>query len=340
MKFGAPLWFWAFLALPLIFFLYVRLAVLRQRALDRFAETKLMRRLLPEESFSFRPLKAILFMIAYAFLVVSLARPQFGVHAEQMERKGVDVIVALDISNSMLAEDVIPNRIRRAKFEIERMIDLLSGDRIGLVVFAGESFVQTPMTLDYGAAKLFLDAVSTDWISSQGTNLAGAIEMARKSYPSKTGAGKVLIIISDGEEQTGDGKAAAQAAAKEGIAIYTIGVGSEKGVPIPVSKSTNSVEYKKDASGQIVMTKLNPKILEEIAHFGGGSYFAAGVDLNLSDIYKEIAKMEKTSFGEGKQIRYKEQYQLFLLIALLMFLGEFLLPDYIQTKKVWRGRFA
>ncbi len=340
MKFGAPLWFWAFLALPLIFFLYVRLTVLRQRALNRFADANLMRRLLPEESFSFRPLKAILFMIAYAFLVVSLARPQFGVQTEQIERKGVDVIVALDISNSMLAEDVLPNRIRRAKFEIENMIDLLAGDRIGLVVFAGESFVQTPMTLDYGAAKMFLDAVTTDWVNTQGTNLAGAIDMARKSFPTKTGAGKVLIIISDGEEQTGDGKSAAQAAVKEGITIYTIGVGSEKGVPIPVAKSEDNVSYKKDEKGQIVMTKLNPKILEEIAHFGGGSYFAAGVDLNLPEIYKEIAKMEKSSFGEGKQIQYKEQYQLFLLIALLLFLMEFILPDYIQTKKEWRGRFA
>jgi len=340
MKFGAPLWFWALLALPLIFFLYVRLAVLRQRALDRFADANLMRRLLPEESFSFRPLKAFMFMIGYSFLVIALARPQFGVQNEQVERKGVDVIVALDISNSMLAEDVIPNRIRRAKFEIENMIDLLAGDRIGLVVFAGESFVQTPMTLDYGAAKMFLDAVSTSWVTTQGTNLAGAIDMARKSYPTKTGAGKVLIIISDGEEQTGDGKAAAQAAVKEGITIYTIGVGSEKGVPIPLAKTEENVSYKKDENGQIVMTKLNPKILEEIAHYGGGSYFAAGVDLNLTEIYKEISKMEKSSFGEGKQIRYKEQYQLFLLIALLMFLSEFLLPDYIQTKKEWRGRFA
>ncbi len=183
MRFGEPLWFWALALIPLIIILYTLLSILREKALEKFAEKKLMKRLLPEETFSFRPLKAVAFICGYLFLVIALTRPQFGVQTEMTERKGVDVIVALDVSKSMLAEDVVPNRLRRAKYEIEEMIDLLAGDRVGLVVFAGESFVQTPLTLDYGAAKMFLDAVTTDWIDVQGTDLAGAIEMAQRSFP-------------------------------------------------------------------------------------------------------------------------------------------------------------
>ncbi len=340
MRFGAPIWFWAFLALPLILIIYVRLSILREKALAKFAEKKLMQRLLPEEAFSFRPLKAVLFMVGYSFLVIALTRPQFGVKTEMIERKGVDVMVALDISRSMLAEDVVPNRLRRAKYEIEKMVDLLAGDRIGLIVFAGESFVQTPLTLDYGAAKMFLNAVTTNWVNTQGTDLAGAIRLAQKSFPASNSAGKVLIMISDGEEQQGDAKAAAEAAAESGMTIYTIGVGSEKGTPIPMRKGKDNVTYKKDQKGEMVLTRLNPKILEEVSHYGKGSYFSAGIDLNLTDIYQDIAQMEKSSFGEGKQISYHEQYQGFLLLALLLFIADFLLPDYIQKKKIWRGRFA
>jgi Ca-activated chloride channel family protein len=340
MRFGEPMWFWAFAALPLIFILYVRLSILREKALSSFAEKRLMNRLLPEESFSFRPLKVLLFMLGYSFLVIALTRPQFGVKSEMIERKGVDVIVALDISRSMLAEDVVPNRLRRAKFEIEKMIDLLGGNRVGLVVFAGESFVQCPLTLDYGAAKMFLDAVNTDWINTQGTDISGAIQLAQKSFPTTNKAGKVLILISDGEEQQGNAKAAAEAAAQSGVTIYTIGVGSEDGVPIPVYKSGGNISYKKDKKGEIVLTKLNPKMLEEVSHYGGGKYFSAGVNLNLTEIYKEISQMQKASFGEGREIHYNEQYQIFLLLALLLFIADFILPDYIQKKRIWRGRFA
>jgi len=340
MRFGELQWFWAFLALPFIFILYIRLSILREKALAQFADKKLMKRLLPEETFSFRPLKALFFMAGYSLLVIALTRPQFGVQTEMIERKGVDVIIALDVSKSMLAEDVAPNRIRRAKYEIEQMIDLLAGDRVGLVVFAGESFVQTPLTLDYGAAKMFLDAVTTDWVNTQGTDLAGAITMAQRSFPLENTAGKVLIMISDGEEQQGDAKNAAQRAAESGITIYTIGVGSEAGEPIPMRDRAGNVSYKRDQAGEIVLTKLNPRVLEEVSHFGGGSYFSAGVNLDLTGIYKEIAAMEESSFGEGKVISYNEQYQLFLLFALIFFIADFLLPDYIRKKSEWRGRFV
>ena len=164
--------------------------------------------------------------------------------------------------------------------------------------------------------------------------------MAQRSFPPENTAGKVLILISDGEEQQGDAKIAAQRAAESGVTIYTIGVGSEAGEPIPMRSRAGDVAYKRDQSGEIVLTKLNPRILEEVAHFGGGRYFSAGVNLNLTEIYQEIALMEESSFGEGKVISYNEQYQLFLLLSLILFIADFLLPDYIRKKSEWRGRFV
>ncbi len=340
MRFGSPEFFWALLALPLFVALYFRLMIVRKKSLTLFGEKKLITRLLPKKAFDFRPLKAVLFLLAYSLLVLALTRPKFGLKLEMIERKGVDVVVALDISKSMLAEDVVPNRLKRAKHEIEKLIDLLSGDRFGLIVFAGESFVQAPLTLDYGAAKLFLDAVNTTWISAQGTDLSGAIKKADRSFTEGTKAGKVLIIISDGEEQQGSAVKAAKEAAKAGVTIYTVGVGSEKGVPIPVKGSGENVKYKKDSEGNLVLTKLNPKLLEEVSLLSGGRYFSAGVNLNLTEIYSEISEMEKSDYGMNQQSNYHEQYQLFLLLALVLFILEFLIPDAIKIEQEWRGRFV
>ncbi len=339
-EFGMPQLFWALLLIPLFVALYIQLSLARRKALNRFGDEKLVHRLLPEESFNFRPLKGFLFILGYSFLVIALAKPRFGLKLEKIEKEGIDIMVALDVSKSMLAEDIAPNRIRRAKHEITKLIDLLKGDRIGLIVFAGESFVQTPLTVDYGAAKLFLDAVNTDWISAQGTDLSGAIRLAHKSFLQTTKAAKVLIIISDGEEQQGDAIKLAKKAAADGLTIYTVGVGSDSGTPIPIARGNGEVEYKKDSKGNIVMTRLNSRVLGEIALNSNAKYFNAGVNLNLTDIYNEISEMEKSSYGVGDESRYHDQYQLFLLIALLLFMAEFFLPDYLLKTRVWRGRFA
>ena len=339
MRFGNPDFLWAYLLVPFFILLYILLSVARKSFYKKFGETVVVQRLFPKEYFNFRPLKAAVFIFAFSLLVFALARPLFGVKTEMVERKGIDIFIALDISKSMLAQDVAPNRITRAKYEISKMFDMFSGDRIGLIVFAGTSFTQMPLTLDYGAAKMFLESVTTDWISSQGTDLSGAIELARKSF-AKSGASKVLLIISDGEENQGDAVKAAKAAAQEGIVIHCVGVGSESGSPIPEQKSGNSVVYKKDKSGNIVLTRLNSKTLEEIALAAGGKYFLAGIDLNLQEIYKEISDMKKNDFGTAKQVRFNEQYQLFLLAALILFLLEYFLPDAIVRKNEWTGRFS
>jgi Ca-activated chloride channel family protein len=339
MRFATPDFLWAFLLVPFFVLLYIFLSAARKNFNRKFGDKAIVEKLLPLELFNVRPLKAVIFLSAFSLLIIALARPLFGVKTEMIERKGIDIFVALDISRSMLAEDIAPNRIVRAKFEISKLIDMFSTDRIGLIVFAGTSFIQMPLTLDYGVAKMYLESVNVDWISSQGTDISGAIDLARKAFV-KNNTSKVMIIISDGEEMQGDAVKSAKLAAQDGIVIYTVGVGSERGVPIPERKNGNSVVYKKDKSQNIVMTKLNPKTLEEIAIATDGKYFSAGIDLNLSEIYKEISNMEKNSFGQTKQIKFNEQYQIFLFLAIILFMFEFFLPDAISKRNEWKGRFS
>ncbi|MBN1600408.1 MAG: VWA domain-containing protein [Chitinispirillaceae bacterium] len=319
------------------FFIWVHQS--KKAALKRFASLSLIGKLTPNANSSRQITRWILFCIFFIFLVIALARPRFGVKMEMVERKGIDIMVALDISQSMLAEDITPNRIDRAKHEISKLIDLLRGDRIGMVVFAGESFLQCPLTLDYGAAKLFLNSVSTGWVELQGTALADAIKQSTSAFNSKSKKHKVMIIISDGEDHQGEALEAAKKASKEGIVIYTVGVGSENGVPIPMSKGNNSIVYKKDKSGNLVMTKLNPVVLEKIALEGNGNYFHAGTNLDLSRIMTEISAMEKRDLGMGKSTTYEERYQIFLFIAILFILLEFLIPERVRSKEEWKGRF-
>jgi Ca-activated chloride channel homolog len=339
MRLGSPEYFWFLLGLPLVvgFFIYAWQA--RQHALRRFVAASLLERLTPGQGLSRQVVRWSLFVAALLFLVLALVRPRFGVKTEMIERKGVDIIVALDVSRSMLAEDVTPNRLDRAKHEIGKLIDLLKGDRVGLILFAGESYVQCPLTLDYAAAHMFLGAVNSDWLDQQGTALAQAIEQAAKAFRSKARKQKVLIILSDGEDHEGKSVDAAQAAAAEGVRIYTIGVGSEGGVPIPMSHAGGNVVYKKDQSGNLVMTRLDPAVLDAIAAKGNGRYFHAGTTLDLTAIYAEIAQMEKRDFGMNRMTVYEEKYQVFLLVALLLLLAEFFVPERSERRGEWKGRF-
>ncbi len=339
MRFGSALYFWLFLLIPLFIGFFIWAYQLKQAALARFASLKLIDKLTPESGLNRQVIKWVLFLSFFFFLVLALVRPQFGVKMEMLERRGVDVMIALDISKSMLAEDIAPNRIDRAKHEIAKFIGLLRGDRVGLVVFAGESFIQCPLTLDYGAAKMFLDVVTTEWIQLQGTALAEAIEQSTKAFRSELKKHKVMIVISDGEDHEGKALEAAKSAAKEGVKIYTVGLGSESGVPIPLKKQGGNIVYKKDNKGDLVMTRLNSMTLEKIALEGKGKYFHAGTNLDLSLIYSEIAKMEKKDLGMNKLAIYEEQYQIFLLIALLLLFIEFIIPERVRRKREWKGRF-
>jgi Ca-activated chloride channel family protein len=338
MRFGSPEYFWLMFCIPVLIGLFILAHQWKQAALARFASLALMKRLTPEKILQQQVLKWVLFLVFVFFAVLALTRPRFGVKMEMVERKGVDIIVALDISKSMLAEDVAPDRLERAKFETAKFIDLLKGDRVGIIVFAGESFVQCPLTLDYGAAKMFLDAVNTDWVQTQGTAIADAINQAIEAFSSQKNKSKVLIILSDGEDHIGDVETAAQKAAQQNIRIFTVGIGSESGVPIPVGKGKGNIVYKKDANGNLVMTRLNSLMLEKIAMEGHGKYFHAGTSLDMPGIYHEIAKMEKNELGTDRMNIFEEQYQAFLAIALLFLFLEFFVPEVAKSKQEWKGR--
>jgi Ca-activated chloride channel homolog len=339
MHFGNPELFLLLLLIPLFIGFFLWAWQRRKTALERFAHAALIGKLISGFSYSRQVIKWTLFIAFFFFLVLALVRPRFGVKMELFERKGIDLMVALDISESMLAEDITPSRIDRAKHEIAKLFDLLKGDRVGLIVFAGESYVQCPLTLDYGAAKMFLDAVSTGWVQVQGTALADAIKQATEAFRSKEHKYKVLIMITDGEDHEGNAVEAAKAAAAEGVIIYTVGVGSERGEPIPLSKGGGNVVYKKDKDGNLVMTRLDPVTLEKIAIEGHGKYFHAGTDLDLTRVIAEIEKMEKKALGSSRLNIYEERYQIFLFIAILLLVVEFFIPQRVRRKKEWKGRF-
>lgn len=340
MTFGSIEYFWLFLLTPLLVVFFIWSLKKRKKALEIFAELPLMQKLAPSLNNDLLILKFTLFILFFIFMVLALVRPQFGVKMKMVERQGIDIMVALDISKSMLAEDVVPNRIDRAKFEIGKFYQLLRGDRIGLIVFAGESFVQCPLTLDYGAAQMFLDAVETDWIETQGTSMAEAIRQAEKAFETETGKHKILILISDGEDHEGEALDVAKKAAEKGMIIHTVGIGSESGAgaPIPIAKANGNVTYKKDKKGNIVMTKLNSEILKSLAAAGNGIFSYSEGSLDLSKVYGAISELEKKDLGKNKVAIYEEKYQYALLVALFFILIEFFIPERRKRKTEWKGR--
>ncbi len=333
LRFRYPLFLhglWGVLLLIVFFVLVYRH---KKALLQRFGHLELIQRILPGYDKRRVIWKHILFVAAYLFLVIALADPQIGTKLEQVKRKGVDIIIALDVSNSMKAEDIKPNRLEKAKHEIAKFIDLLKGDRIGLIAFAGMAHLVCPLTLDYGAAKLFLQMMDTDLIPVQGTAIGDAIKVARKAFVQKERKHKVLILITDGEDHEGNPVKEAKEAAKEGIVIYTIGIGSPQGVPIPVyDKNGNEVGFMKDRNGNVVTTKLDMTTLQKIAFVTNGKYYiATSGQSELEKIYNEINKMEKKELSARRFSQYEDRYQIFALLGLICILLEFFLP--VRTRK-------
>lgn len=326
---------WGIVLLAIFFWLIYRH---KEKLLQRFGHLEIVKRIMPGYSKRRMIWKNVLFILGYAFLVIALADPQIGTKLEQVKRKGVDIIIALDVSNSMKAEDIKPNRLEKAKHEIANFIDLLHGDRIGLVAFAGMAHLVCPLTLDYGAAKLFLQMMDTDLIPVQGTALADAIKVAMKAFNQKERKHKVLVLITDGEDHEGDPVKAAKEAAKEGIIIYTIGIGSPQGVPIPIyDRNGKSLGFLKDRNGNVVTTKLDMATLQKIAFVTNGKYYmATSGQSELEKIYNEINKMEKKELSARKFSQYEDRYQIFALMGLFFILLEFFLP--VRSKQ--RNRYA
>jgi Ca-activated chloride channel family protein len=314
--------------IPLLIFFYAWAFKKKDQAIEAFCGLGLMDKLAPFSNKKRRGLKAFLSLASLFFLVFALTQPKWGFHWEEIRRQGVDIIIALDLSESMLAEDVEPNRLERAKRKIIDLLDMLQGDRVGLVAFAGVSFLECPLTLDYGAAKMFLDYLDVDLIPVQGTALGDAVKTSVDAFGKFGGKSRALILITDGEDLEGDPFGAASLAKKAGVRIFAIGVGKEGGAPIPNRDGGGG--FKKDKEGNLVISKLDEATLQKIALETGGLYLRSVTgDLDLIKIYKESirGKMEKAELQSSKQKKWEERFQLFVFLGLALLIFEFLIPE-------------
>jgi Ca-activated chloride channel family protein len=328
-RFAHPEYLYALYAVPVFILLFWFLLRKRKKLLGNFANKDLQKLLLPNYSRVKNSFKFGIIIIVFILLVVAAANPQVGTKMEEVKQSGIDVYILLDVSLSMKAEDIKPNRLDRAKFQIANLIQKLRGDRIGLIIFAGEAFVQFPLTSDYSAANLFLNAVDVNSIPEQGTAIASAINLAVKSFDYRTSTQKAIVVITDGEDHEGDITQAVKDAVAKDIKIYTIGLGSPDGVPIPLyDQNGNQTGFKKDRDGNVVLTKLNPAVLQEIATEGNGKYFqGSNYEDQLNEIYKDLSKLEKTEFGVKKVTDYEDRFYYFLIPALFLLVLEFFISE-------------
>lgn len=311
------------LLVPLLFVAYALYLRARRKRIARLGNPELVAKLMPDASTGKGWLKVSLLAAAWFFFVLGLARPQLGARLKEHESQGVEVMIALDVSNSMLAEDYSPNRLERSKLAISRLVDKLQGDRIGLVVFAGEAFVQLPITADYVSAKIFLKSINTESVPIQGTSLAEALMASARSFSTQSERSRAIILITDGEDHEGEAVEAARAIAEQGIRIYCIGVGSPQGKPIPKNGS-----LLKDANGDIVVTRLDEEILQEIAGAADGKYVRAGAaEFGLNPIIDDLRKLDKEQFSSVVFEDFDEQYMYFFAIALFFLILELLVPE-------------
>jgi Ca-activated chloride channel family protein len=334
-RFGHPHFLYLLWGTPVFILLYIYAFRQKRKAYQRFSSHQFFQRLTESVHFGRQKAKAILMTLSYTFLVLALSRPQIGTTLEIMKRSGLDIMVGLDISASMLAEDIKPNRLLKAKHAISSFIDRLEGDRVGLIAFAGDSFVQCPLTIDYAAAKLLIDALDVDTISQSGTEISQAIEIAASSFNQEEDKHKVLLFFTDGEDHGKKAIEAAKAAANQGIRIYCVGVGlPNQGTPIPLRQSNGELRgYKHDRNGKPIVTKLEDALLREIAQLTNGNYYQATPgEAEIDRLLAEFAAIEKRKIEERQFTQYEDRFQYFLAFALLFLVWEFLLPESRSNK--------
>jgi Ca-activated chloride channel family protein len=298
------------------------------KLLQHFADKELHEILLPTDSNLKRWLKFVVVLLAIVCLILAAANPQVGTKLQEVKQAGIDVFILLDVSNSMMAEDIKPSRLEKAKNQISNLINKLRGDRIGLIIFAGQAYVQIPLTTDYSAANLFLSAVDVNSVPSQGTAIAAAIKLSVSSFDSLS-TQKVIIAITDGEDHEGDVQEAVEDAVSKNIKIYTIGLGSQDGVPIPVYDNYHRVVgFKKDRLGNTVLTKLDEATLKKIAIDGNGTYYrGTNYEDYLDKIYSELSELEQTEFGVKKVTDYEDRFYYFLIPAIILLVLEFFISE-------------
>lgn len=316
-------WLWGLLVLPALVLVFILRKQHKKKQFRKLGAN--YQEMMPLQSVGRIIFKNSLILLAFVFLIIGLANPQVGVKTSKVKLKGAEIIIALDISNSMMAQDMDPNRLDKAKFEISRLLKYTKSDRVGLIVFAGRAFMNVPLTTDYARFRMYLKSVDTDYISTQGTDISEAITLASESFTENSKNNKALIIITDGEDHEEVAITAAEEANKKGITIHTIGLGDRKGVPIPF-RTRRGLEYRKDKEGNLVVTKLNEKLLNQIAAVGKGQYIKAeNSGFGLERIYNDLKQMEKEEFEQKSVTDGEDDFQLYLAIALLLLMLEFLI---------------
>ena len=322
-NFAQPYYLILLLLVPLFFVFYAVMRHFRKRRMAKLGDKSLVKELMPSVSASKGWVRVTLFALAFFFFAIGLSRPQIGAKLKERNIKGVEIMIALDVSNSMMAEDYSPNRLERAKLAISSLVDKLRDDRIGLVVFAGTSFVQLPVTTDYASAKMFLNSINTESVPIQGTALGEAINTCIRSFSAQSERSRAIIIITDGENHEDDPVAAAKQAAEMGIKVFTVGVGSPEGKPIPYRG-----ELLKDKDGNIVVSRLDEKVLRDIASAGNGAYVRAGMsEFGLNPIVDDIKKMDEEMFNSVVFEEFDEQFMYFFAIALVFMVIEMLVGE-------------
>ena len=325
-RFAHPDLLYLLVVIPLLVVFFVVVRTRKKKAIAEFGNPELLATLMPLQSYKREAAKFVMVLIALFFVILGVAGPQFGSKLQQVKREGVELIIALDVSNSMMAEDIKPSRLAAAKQAISRMTDKLTDDKVGLIVFAGDAYVQLPITTDYSSAKLFLSGISTDIAPIQGTAIGAAIDLASKSFTPETEASKAIIVITDGENHQDDAVAAAKAAREKGIYVHTIGMGLPQGAPI--TEKGNPGQFMKDGQGNVVISKLDETTLREIAKAGEGIFVrASNTNVGLNTLLDEINEMDKTLLEEQVFSDYAEKYQYFLLLALLFVLVDFMILE-------------
>lgn len=323
-RFENPAFLYLLIIIPVI--IVMRLLEMRKRKLKlkKFGDLSLLKQLMPDVSSSRKSLKFWLMVAALALLIVMLARPQMGSKISQEKRKGIEVIISLDISNSMRAEDVVPSRLDKSKMLVENMVDNFTNDKVGLVVFAGDAFIQLPITSDYVSAKMFLQNTDPSLIATQGTDLAGAIELSSKSFTQQDKVGRAILIITDGEDHEGGAIEAAEKARKNGIRVFVLGVGSTKGSPVPDGNGG----YMKDNSGQEVISALNEEMCKQVAQAGGGAYIHVdNTSLAQRQLNDELTKLQKGDISSVVYSEYDEQFQAVGILVLILLVIEMLILE-------------
>ncbi|MFD1615982.1 VWA domain-containing protein [Gelatiniphilus marinus] len=333
MQLEEKIWFWALGIIPVILLLFLVLQIWKHNTQNKFADKKQLNRLSPNRSLFKSILKIVVLSLAFACLALALVNPKIGTKLETVKREGIDIVFAVDVSKSMLAEDIAPNRLEKSKQLVTQIINNLASDRVGIIAYAGKAFPQLPITTDYASAKMFLNSMNTDMLSSQGTAINEAIKLAKTYFDDEQQTNRVLIIISDGEDHSEQAAAVAEEANNEGIRIFTIGVGDVKGGPIPEKRNGIILNYKKDNQGETVITRLNEETLKSIAAEANGAYINGKNTNNVVESIREILnKMDKTEFEAKQFAEYKDQFQWFLGFGIFFLLLDIFL---LERKTAW-----